>query len=328
MSLPPSVPSVYGPDDVEFGRLAEAGRQGLTPPEANDVVGDSPTAAGRRLWESMRGGDDRHLYWRRLAGLRVRVADPASAAAFDAAARGFVQPSTVEAESIIVVTGFDPFHLDRRLDQCNPAGRAALALDDSLLERNRVVAGIFPVRFDAFDAGIVEGSLGPWLADDRVRAIVTVSMGRDGFDLERFPGRRRSSDALDNANRPGGGSASGPHPAIDGPEFVEFSLPVERAIHVSGRYRVTDNRRVRTLQDGWIEARSLDQLADKVAVDGSGGGFLSNEIAYRVARLRDAHAPGLPVGHVHTPRVLGAPASLHGIVDQTVTVIGAIAASL
>jgi pyrrolidone-carboxylate peptidase len=42
------------------------------------------------------------------------------------------------------------------------------------------------------------------------------------------------------------------------------------------------------------------------AVEGGGGGFLSNEIAYRVTRLRDAVNPSVPAGHIHTP-ALGLP---------------------
>ena len=285
--------------------------------------------AGRALWERFRGGDDRALYWRRLLGVRARLGSEDAYTAYEIASRGFVAPESLAADSVVVVTGFDPFRLDDDLSQSNPSGRVALALDGKTIGTTTIVGAVFPVRFDAFDRGVVEAALRAWTIDPRVRAIVTVSMGRDAFDLERFPGRRRSSDALDNANAHGGWSAERPVPAVEGPEFVEFSLPVERALEVAGRYAVRDNHRIRTLDDGWVDATALEDLAGTTAVDGSGGGYLSNEIAYRVARLRDAYRDDLAVGHIHTPRVVGAPAEeLGDIVAQTIDLIDAIVASL
>ena len=61
--------------------------------------------------------------------------------------------------------------------------------------------------------------------------IVTVSMGRTDFDLEHFPGRRRSSGSPDNLNVYSGGDETKPKipllngAVIEGPEFLEFSLP-------------------------------------------------------------------------------------------------------
>jgi hypothetical protein len=46
----------------------------------------------------------------------------------------------------------------------------------------------------------------------------------------------------------------------------------------------------------------LDPLYSR-AVEGSGESFLSNEIAYRVTRLRDEMGVAVPSGHVHTPAV-------------------------
>jgi hypothetical protein len=135
-------------------------------------------------------------------------------------------------------------------------------------------------------------------------------MGRDAFDLERFPGLRRSASALDNENLQGGGSDAAPlvPPGLTGPEFLEFSLPADAMVEVDGRWPVRDNRHVRTLESGRIRADSLDALAGETAVDGSCGGFLSNEIAYRslllAKRLGVAFAMG-PVGHLHTPAIRG-----------------------
>jgi hypothetical protein len=59
---------------------------------------------------------------------------------------------------------------------------------------------------------------------------------------------------------------------------------------------------VATLEQGGLEAAALQVLAGKTAVRGSGGGYLSNEIAYRTLL---ANEYGIPMGHVHTPRLSG-----------------------
>ena len=83
--------------------------------------------------------------------------------------------------------------LDRNIEQSNPSGLAALRLDDQVLESSggtliHVRAVIFPVRFGDFDQGTLESLLGPLIEDDRIDAFVSISMGRDAFDLERFQG--------------------------------------------------------------------------------------------------------------------------------------------
>ena len=50
---------------------------------------------------------------------------------------------------------------------------------------------------------------------------------------------------------------------------------------------------------------SLAALSDDTAVAGSGGGYLSNEVAYRALELRERLGVSFAVGHLHTPRVDG-----------------------
>jgi pyrrolidone-carboxylate peptidase len=52
-----------------------------------------------------------------------------------------------------------------------------------------------------------------------------------------------------------------------------------------------------------------------IAVAGSGGGYLSNESAYRTTRLREATGAQLPGGHVHTPVLTMDPANTTEITD-------------
>ena len=301
---------------------------------------------GKKLWEAAKRTvaeqailDDRSLYWSRLsltAYLRAsEFAVPLSSnqrisliERLENSSRGRDSIEfTAGAVKKILVTGFDPFLLDKHIDQSNPSGIVALNLDGQTLTYGQASAEIqtviFPVRFEDFDAGEVEQLIEPLLKTRQVDMIVTVSMGRTDFDLEHFPGRRRSSGSPDNLNVYSGGDETKPKipllngAVIDGPEFLEFSLPyraMQRVIldakqdankqqgEVTYPYLINDNRTITTL-DGTFEAKTLAELKDATAVRGSGGGYLSNEISYRSVRLAHKYHPLIPTGHIHTPRL-------------------------
>ena len=301
---------------------------------------------GKKLWEAAKRTvaeqailDDRSLYWSRLsltAYLRVsQLAVPLSSnqrinliERLENSSRGRDSIEfTAGAVKKILVTGFDPFLLDKHIDQSNPSGIVALNLDGQTLTYGQASAEIqtviFPVRFEDFDAGEVEQLIEPLLKTRQVDMIVTVSMGRTDFDLEHFPGRRRSSGSPDNLNVYSGGDETKPKipllngAVIDGPEFLEFSLPyraMQRVIldakqdankqqgEVTYPYLINDNRTITTL-DGTFEAKTLAELKGATAVRGSGGGYLSNEISYRSVRLAHKYQPLIPTGHIHTPRL-------------------------
>nr|WP_244958602.1 hypothetical protein [Pseudoalteromonas fuliginea] len=69
-----------------------------------------------------------------------------------------------------------------------------------------------------------------------------------------------------------------------------------------GPYKVIDNHEVTTLEKTY-KAGSYGELKNSIAVNGGGGGYLSNEIAYRSIRLRDVLNSSIPTGHIHTPRI-------------------------
>ena len=301
---------------------------------------------GKKLWEAAKRTvaeqailDDRSLYWSRLsltAYLRAsEFAVPLSSnqrisliERLENSSRGRDSIEfTAGAVKKILVTGFDPFLLDKHIDQSNPSGIVALNLDGQTLTFGQASAeiqtAIFPVRFEDFDAGEVEQLIEPLLKTRQVDMIVTVSMGRTDFDLEHFPGRRRSSGSPDNLNVYSGGDETKPKipllngAVIDGPEFLEFSLPyraMQRVIldakqdankqqgEVTYPYLINDNRTITTL-DGTFEAKTLAELKGATAVRGSGGGYLSNEISYRSVRLAHKYQPLIPTGHIHTPRL-------------------------
>ncbi|MDF0535492.1 hypothetical protein KDN34_13865 [Shewanella yunxiaonensis] len=312
---------------------------------------------GQRLWQQavrdVTAGhyDDRSLYWSRLKMRSLLTKDrPAFniagwqkdilVKAVEKSSRGFSDINFADDVQIkILLTGFDPFFLDRHIEQSNPSGMVALALDGYRFKVNgkqvQVETVMIPVRFADFDEGIIESLLTPVYRDHQVDMVVTVSMGRSDFDIERFPGRNRSAKAPDNRNVMTGADKEHPlAPKLDGktlngPDFVEFSLPVTAIQSVSGDWKINDNRTVTTLQRGTFEAGSLAELQNSTAVEGSGGGYLSNEISYRAILLRDQLGSNIPTGHIHTPRVAGYDAATEQkIVAQFKAMLEAAAATL
>lgn len=226
----------------------------------------------------------------------------------------------------ILLTGFDPFFLDRNIDQSNPSGVIATAFDNKVFyvggQAVEVETLIVPVRFEDFDKGMIETMLTPRLQNKQVDMIVTVSMGRDDFDLERFPGLRRSAKAPDNLNVYTGASAENPlvpmyaGKMLKGPEFNQFSLPASAMKLAEGAFKINDNHKVTTKTKSF-HPKTLNELEGEVSVQGSGGGYLSNEISYRSLLLRDKYQADLPVGHIHTPRYQGfKPEKIEKMVNQ------------
>ena len=317
---------------------------------------------GHRLWQQavrdVQSGhsDDRSLYWSRLSMRNVlkqeksgfNVADwqrDILVKAVEKSSRGFSDIEfSPDTQINILVTGFDPFFLDRNIGQSNPSGLAALALDGYRFDVNGKKAQIetvmIPVRYADFDNGIIESLLTPFYRDNSVDMVFTISMGRENFDIERFPGRNRSAEAPDNLNVLTGASQRHPKAPLfnngastdgklNGPEFVQFSLPIEAMAAVKGHWSVNDNNQISTLSRGQFKASSLAELQNEISVEGSGGGYLSNEISYRSILLRDQFNLNLPVGHIHTPRIKGYDSQVESdIVEQIRAMIAAAASTL
>lgn len=288
------------------------------------------TKQGNSLWldavaylQKSKSFDDRPLYWARLQMSKVlrgnelyrglpRDVQTEFMELLEFASRGD-RSANFNSEGLqkILITGFDPFFLDRNIAQSNPSGIAAMYLDGRVLELNgkkvEIQSLMIPVRFADFDQGMIEQMLAERMPI--VDMVATISMGRKDFDLERFPGLRRSSKAPGNLNIFTGATSKSPlKPFLYGeplttPEFVEFSLPVQAMQQARGPYKVIDNHKVETLSKGKIEPKTLTELDGEVSVQGSGGGYLSNEISYRSIVLRNELKPDLPVGHIHTPRI-------------------------
>jgi pyrrolidone-carboxylate peptidase len=264
--------------------------------------------------------DDRPLYWARLGMTRelrrwepgFALGDGRRAALLDAlerTSRGLadIRHPRIPGLRRVLVTGFDPFTLDRDIRISNPSGASALALDGTVVGTAkgpaRVEAVVFPVRWRDFARGTVERTLRPYLP--QVDAFVTVSQGRVGrFDVERTNGAWRGGFP-DNENVSSTGTVPVADPATQ-PQWTTTTLPYRDVVAAdTGRFPVYDHTSVTEIPAGGTEpvVRPDGPTPGSAARAGSGGDYLSNEIAYRATLLRDRlglHGR-LPGGHVHTP---------------------------
>ncbi|MDQ0760459.1 pyroglutamyl peptidase [Streptomyces canus] len=264
--------------------------------------------------------DDRPLYWARLGMTReVRTWEPSFgiSEAQRAVLLGELERTSRGQTAVrypgghrlkrVLVTGFDPFTLDRDIRISNPSGASALALDGTVIETAegpaRVETVVFPVRWQDFTDQTVERALRPYLK--KVDLFTTVSQGRVGrFDVERTNGAWRGGFP-DNDNVGVTGVVPVPDPASQ-PQWTTTTLPYKAIVDAdTGRFPVYDNTSVTEIPAGGTVpvVRAEGPTAGSTARAGGGGNYLSNEIAYRVTLLRDRLGlhDVLPGGHVHTP---------------------------
>ncbi|MER6155651.1 pyroglutamyl peptidase [Streptomyces sp. NPDC001868] len=312
----------------EFGRALDGARSYA---QAERIV----VRQGARLWtravdraqgRGPAGGDlsrddDRPLYWARLGMTReVRGWEPEFGLserqradlldALERTSRGqdsLRYPHGGKGVKQILVTGFDPFTLDRDVRISNPSGATALALDGTVVRTAdglaRIETAVFPVRWADFADGTVERTLRGQLP--RVDLFATVSQGRVGrFDIERTNGAWRGGFG-DNDTIGRTGTIPVTDPATQ-PQWTTTTLPYADIVAANtGRFPVYDNTSVTEIPAGGTTAvvRPDGPTPGSTARAGGGGDYLSNEIAYRATLLRDRLGLGasLPGGHVHTP---------------------------
>lgn len=302
--------------------------------EARRLVAREGSALWRRAVDRVQGrgpaggdlsrDDDRPLYWARLGMTReLRTWEPgfrlterqrdALLAVLERTSRGHSDIDLPgdgqrgKGLERVLLTGFDPFTLDRDVRISNPSGAAALALDGTVIQTEagpaRVETAVFPVRWRDFTRGAVEEALRPYLP--RVDLFTTVSQGRVGrFDVERTNGAWRGGFP-DNENVSRTETVPVADPASQ-PQWTTTTLPYEAITAAdTGRFPVYDNTSVTEIPAGGTEpvVRPQGPTPGSTARAGGGGDYLSNEIAYRATLLRDRlglHGT-LPGGHVHTP---------------------------
>ncbi|MFF5145159.1 pyroglutamyl peptidase [Streptomyces sp. NPDC013157] len=326
--VPQEILRRYGFDAVAPG-FARALENAHSYAQARQAVERQGSALWRRAVDRAQGrgpaggdlsrDDDRPLYWARLGMTReVRTWEPGfgvserqRAALLDLLERTSRGQSGIrypdKGVRRILVTGFDPFTLDRDIRISNPSGASALALDGTVIETDegpaRVETAVFPVRWDDFAAGTVERTLRPYLPE--VDLFTTVSQGRVGrFDVERTNGAWRGGFP-DNENIGRTGTVPVTDPASQ-PQWTTTTLPYAAITAAdTGRFPVYDHTEVTEIPAGGGDpvVRPDGPTAGSTARAGGGGDYLSNEIAYRATLLRDRLGlhDTLPGGHVHTP---------------------------
>ncbi|MGW1982143.1 pyroglutamyl peptidase [Streptomyces collinus] len=312
---------------ARFGRdLARA----RSYPQARRLVGRQGAALWRRAVDRAQGrgpaggdlarDDDRPLYWARLGMTRqVRTWQPGFALGdgqraslldrLERTSRGETDVRLPGKPHLgrILLTGFDPFTLDRDIRISNPSGASALALDGTVIETAcgpaRVETVVFPVRWADFAEGTVERTLRPYLS--RADLFMTVSQGRVGrFDVERTNGAWRGGFP-DNDDVASTGTVPVADPATQ-PQWTSTTLPYAAVTAAdTGRFPVYDHTEVTEIPAGGTApvVRPDGPTPGSAARAGGGGDYLSNEIAYRATLLRDRLGlhDTLPGGHLHTP---------------------------
>ncbi|MBP2048615.1 pyrrolidone-carboxylate peptidase [Streptomyces griseochromogenes] len=293
--------------------------QGRGPAESRPR-GALPRKGGGERRADLSRDDDRPLYWARLGMTReVRVWEPEFALTdtqrsalldqLERASRGQTDIRYPRKGHLrrVLLTGFDPFTLDRDIRISNPSGASALALDGTVIETAggpaRVETVVFPVRWQDFAEGTVERTLRPYLP--QVDLFTTVSQGRIGrFDVERTNGAWRGGFP-DNDNVSRTETVPVTDPATQ-PQWTTTTLPYAAITAAdTGRFPVYDHTEVTEIPAGGTDpvVRPDGPTPGSTARAGGGGDYLSNEIAYRATLLRDRLGlhDTLPGGHVHTP---------------------------
>jgi hypothetical protein len=297
--------------------------------------------------------DDRPLYWARLAMQailkshaflvqnvrerdilvrslenRTRGLDPAPSFAAAGASRR------------VLLLAFDPLLVRPNQPNNNSHQSSPSALAALYLHANAVIANMFiqcvilPVRFDDFDAGLVDTLIDAYLqGPNQAQMILSLSQGIDlNFHVDRFATRVRALNIADNTNVMGQpafhyelNAAQTQLVRLAGdatlPRFLETTLPVANMVPGSLMSEPASGARVaksvlfnqRFTPAGAAAPQGIEnaQSAFSAVVppvntevqSGSGGNFLPNELFYRIAWRRVQRNSPVKTGHLQVPRL-------------------------
>lgn len=293
---------------------------------------------GKELWQAgyeyvqLESKDDRPLYYARLESIAVLRAHykrthPSSLNIPDLELNKFEWSSrgleTSDGKEVrikfdtttnrkVIVTGYDPFLLYLDPVTSNTSAIAALGVNKKTFPDAIVRSAIIPVRFRDFNAGFIEKIISEGVKEASI--IMTCSLTpRYYLNIDRFATSYRTLDTFDNEYKKGGT----PFPAGMTPYYIETSLPYETPNVFSndqllngGEYLVlyqsfyqnspgtSASKALHGTQDSY-EKSAVIPVAGLTLVFGSGGNYLSNEIFYRTAKVRNDKQPGLLTGHLH-----------------------------
>ena len=249
----------------------------------------------------------------------------------------------------ILITGFDPFGLNERealkkekvnIRQSNPSGAVALSLHNTTTDNNLgyIQTMIIPVRYTDFDGssaflwgqgeGIIEKYIQPWISE--VDMIITFSqdLGPDNYNIDQYATATRggSPDNLRHKRIPKSRSIN----ILGHPELEWFKSTLPSQI-LGGQVKSNDS-----YVDKDEKKQSGTPPVDEQLIGGSGGNYLSNEIFYRVAKLRQEIRPFLddekkkpfPTGHFHIAKLQNPALKEDFSADKTKTLINIVKAAV
>lgn len=220
----------------------------------------------------------------------------------------------------VLVTGFDPFMLNSikheyqqhyNIEQSNPSGIVALALANNDELGAYIQTMIIPVRYTDFDGsedyeigqgeGIIEEYIKPLIEKEekKVDMIITVSQaGPKKYNIDVFATATRGgfNDNMDFVREKESKSVGD-----NAPETIVTTLPqsfVESDSKAIFYGKYTD-------EDGTIKYADTSNFPTGKVPYGPGGDYLSNEIFYRVAKIRNEIKPKLKTGHFHISKIQG-----------------------
>ncbi|TRX31282.1 hypothetical protein FNW52_18885 [Flavobacterium sp. ZT3R18] len=208
----------------------------------------------------------------------------------------------------VLITGFDPFILNQfdnpnfigNILQSNPSGCVALSLNDINIGNCYIQTMIVPVRYTDFDGnqdnakgqgeGIIEKYIKPWI--NQVDMIITVSQYRPKENVIDMFGTSRRGGFNDNENfiRENGSQA-----VSTKFEWIQTTLPktFANAPFVKFNWKF----------DNVSHPENTIPKSEQILNEGSGGDYLSNEIFYRVGKMRSEIRPTLATGHFHIEKL-------------------------
>ncbi|MFV0531968.1 MAG: hypothetical protein ACK5MD_11110 [Flavobacteriales bacterium] len=203
----------------------------------------------------------------------------------------------------VLITGFDPFILNQfdnpikgNIKQSNPSGVIALALANNSDLGAYIQTMVVPVRYTDFDSdqsnnsgqgeGVIEKYISPYIG--KVDMIVTISQYLPNENVIDMFGTSRRGGFNDNMDFT---RENGTKALLSNDEWIQTTLPKEfekvQGIKFNWRFNNINHT-----------PNTFPKIDEKLN-EGSGGDYLSNEIFYRVAKLRTEIKPNLQTGHFH-----------------------------
>ncbi len=231
----------------------------------------------------------------------------------------------------ILISGFDPFfmnqfdHVNQRIKdnsnvlQSNPSGVVALDLDGREILNGAIQTLIVPVRYQDFDnsqvqdsgqgIGVIEKYFGPKIKE--VDMIITLSQaGPNDYNIDVFATatRRGLNDNQNFVRVDGSKSIRSPLKETYVTKLPQALVALPSVAVYRGEYFETKQDYINyfstiTGNNRYQKKADVNNYPKNPIYSGPGGNYLSNEIFYRVARLRETNNPLLPTGHFHISKL-------------------------